>query len=163
MSSTPFPELTSSHQPTDTDIDRSTLSHGMSALGAGTSGSVNVPSTSVVPKAHHAREPPPSTSSLQGPHPPSGGSSPSKKLSPGSPAIPQPIPPAGPQRHPNVNSTFNPLIYGNDVDSVDVATRIAMVLNINVKMCPQYSEPFTIIGNFIIGSFLQFCKYLSKL
>jgi len=26
------------------------------------------------------------------------------------------------------NTGFNPLIYGNDVDSVDVATRVAMVL-----------------------------------
>ena len=25
------------------------------------------------------------------------------------------------------NNGFNPLIYGNDVDSVDVATRVAMV------------------------------------
>jgi len=32
-------------------------------------------------------------------------------------------------RHDNFVSTtgFNPLIYGNDVDSVDVATRVAMV------------------------------------
>ena len=27
---------------------------------------------------------------------------------------------------------FNPLIYGNDVDSVDVATRVAMVIITNV-------------------------------
>lgn len=26
------------------------------------------------------------------------------------------------------NTGFNPLIYGNDVDSVDVATRVAMVM-----------------------------------
>lgn len=26
------------------------------------------------------------------------------------------------------NTGFNPLIYGNDVDSVDVATRVAMVI-----------------------------------
>lgn len=32
-------------------------------------------------------------------------------------------------RHQNLVATtgFNPLIYGNDVDSVDVATRVAMV------------------------------------
>lgn len=31
---------------------------------------------------------------------------------------------------------FNPLIYGNDVDSVDVATRIALVR----LLCYNYSE-----------------------
>ena len=29
------------------------------------------------------------------------------------------------------NTGFNPLIYGNDVDSVDVATRVAMVSTIS--------------------------------
>nr|CAD7203497.1 unnamed protein product [Timema douglasi] len=36
--------------------------------------------------------------------------------------------PGDPHPHPNPPSnTFNPFIYGNDVDSVDVATRVAMV------------------------------------
>lgn len=37
-----------------------------------------------------------------------------------------------PQRHSVSTSPqpFNPLIYGNDIDSVDIATRVAMVSNI---------------------------------
>lgn len=34
-------------------------------------------------------------------------------------------------------SGFNPLIYGNDVDSVDVATRIAMVILYYISMMSQ--------------------------
>ena len=30
----------------------------------------------------------------------------------------------------NANNGFNPLIYGNDVDSVDIATRVAMVMRL---------------------------------
>lgn len=30
--------------------------------------------------------------------------------------------------HPLLTSAFNPFIYGNDVDSVDIATRVAMVI-----------------------------------
>ena len=32
----------------------------------------------------------------------------------------------------NTGGGFNPLIYGNDVDSVDVATRVAMVSYMNI-------------------------------
>ena len=32
----------------------------------------------------------------------------------------------------NTEQGFNPLIYGNDVDSVDVATRVAMVIFIYI-------------------------------
>lgn len=38
-----------------------------------------------------------------------------------------------------ISKTFNPLIYGNDVDSVDVATRITMV---------QFISSKNILGNF---------------
>lgn len=31
------------------------------------------------------------------------------------------------QQHHHPPATFNPFIYGNDIDSVDVATRVAMV------------------------------------
>lgn len=37
------------------------------------------------------------------------------------------------QHRPSISpppTTFNPIIYGNDVDSVDVATRVAMVFEI---------------------------------
>ncbi len=40
-----------------------------------------------------------------------------------------------------ISKSFNPLIYGNDVDSVDVATRIAMVQFLNSKnVLGNYSE-----------------------
>lgn len=45
---------------------------------------------------------------------------------------------------------FNPLIYGNDVDSVDVATRVAMVNNKKKKsfshfnICEEYNLPETV-------------------
>lgn len=44
-----------------------------------------------------------------------------------------PPPPAfSPQPRPSTPSVgFNPFIYGNDVDSVDVATRVAMVRHMN--------------------------------
>lgn len=42
-------------------------------------------------------------------------------------------------KHDLISKTFNPLIYGNDVDSVDVATRITMVQFLNSK---------NILGNF---------------
>ena len=38
-----------------------------------------------------------------------------------------------------ISKSFNPLIYGNDVDSVDVATRITMVQFLNAK---------NVLGNF---------------
>lgn len=40
---------------------------------------------------------------------------------------------------------FNPLIYGNDVDSVDVATRVAMVNNKknHFNICKEYILPET--------------------
>ncbi|KAL1509726.1 hypothetical protein ABEB36_004421 [Hypothenemus hampei] len=39
-----------------------------------------------------------------------------------------PVPPQSPRVYsPTAQQTFNPFIYGNDVDSVDVATRVAMV------------------------------------
>lgn len=37
------------------------------------------------------------------------------------------VPYMPPSRPPTPSAGFNPFIYGNDVDSVDVATRIAMV------------------------------------
>ena len=42
-------------------------------------------------------------------------------------------------KHDLISKTFNPLIYGNDVDSVDVATRITMV---------QFLNSRNILGNF---------------
>lgn len=43
-----------------------------------------------------------------------------------------PVSPGSPFQRPSISpppsAAFNPLVYGNDVDSVDVATRVAMVL-----------------------------------
>lgn len=42
----------------------------------------------------------------------------------GPPVMEAPPPPSA---KPSVGGAFNPFIYGSDVDSVDVATRVAMV------------------------------------
>lgn len=51
-------------------------------------------------------------------------------------------------------SGFNPLIYGNDVDSIDVATRVAMVRNflvIHIYVCVfvfyYFSEALVVLRN----------------
>lgn len=120
MSSAPFPELTS-HQPSDTHIDHSTQSQ--SKMVTNSSSPVTFASTSSIPpKAQQIRESPTVISAQgSGPPPSPGGPSPSSS---GPPSLPHGAP-GQPSRLPS--STFNPLIYGNDVDSVDVATRIAMV------------------------------------
>ncbi|XP_021954472.1 MAP kinase-activating death domain protein isoform X3 [Folsomia candida] len=146
MASAPFPELTS-HPSSDTDIDRSTQGHPQKAthtaasnITSTSSSSVMVPSPSKAKQQAAQKEPLPPLPLHQGgggPQPPL--KSPSKKSSPGGSSTTPTnvnVPPhphtSGQQQHqqqprPSNASTFNPLIYGNDVDSVDVATRIAMV------------------------------------
>ena len=59
-------------------------------------------------------------------------------------------PQASPARH--HATSFNPFIYGNDVDTVDVATRIAMV-NIGLHFFDHENNSFFHKSNFITHSF----------
>lgn len=125
MSSAPFPELSHS--------DRSTQGHSPKGVQLSTTSISPIMAHPPPSKAQQVtqREPPPPISLQQPPSPqPSVGST-SKKSSPGSTTTPtHHAPPQPGHMTPRLSnaSTFNPLIYGNDVDSVDVATRIAMVI-----------------------------------
>jgi len=126
MSSAPFPELTSHHhQPTDTPFDHSTTTPSKLV----TNSPVSLPSSSsVTSKAQQVREPLPPVSSQGSPAPGSSGGPSPNAVTPSHNAPQGSIGGGGgPSSRHHSTSAFNPLIYGNDVDSVDVATRIAMV------------------------------------
>jgi hypothetical protein len=67
------------------------------------------------------------------------------------------------EKMPSIQSGFNPLIYGNDVDSVDIATRVAMVRFFNssslLSNFGEYTRTIRLFPRpvvaFQVNSFLQ--------
>ncbi|CAL8079643.1 unnamed protein product [Orchesella dallaii] len=182
MSSAPFPELSSQHQPTQElhiEMNVSDRQQGQMTTPAASSSSTSSvafpsssqPSSSQQQQQQHQHQqltfsPPSSSSSQQaqlsqqqqqqssskegsaGTSPASsslglpGGLSATQSPQRSSVTTPthqiQQLPGGHGNRHP---TNFNPLIYGNDVDSVDVATRIAMVRFFNSpNLLANFSE-----------------------
>lgn len=65
------------------------------------------------------------------------------------------VPYMPPNRPPTPSSGFNPFIYGNDVDSVDVATRVAMV-NLTLTRVEHF------LMTVILGEVFQLTKSFSQ-
>lgn len=213
MSSAPFPELSSHHQPAPVQelhglemsghvaggstgslqqLPHHTSSH-MTLSSSSSSTNVPLPSTSQQQSA-----PPTATSSQQQAQQQSSSKEGSAGTSPASSSLGLPggisaqqspqrssvTTPTHQQQHPHPSSqtgghgsrhptNFNPLIYGNDVDSVDVATRIAMVsIYLKCFINNQYnffdsikkvSYEFSCFSNLVPGPIFQLAKLAGKL
>ena len=124
MSSAPFPELTARHPDFQSD---SSTSQTITIVSTSTTSPTVPPSASGISQntSSISSSQAPHTFSIQNPSGPPPVQVPTTTSQPGSGSSGTPLNPSN--RHP---TAFNPLIYGNDVDSVDVATRIAMVLHV---------------------------------
>ncbi|XP_068906421.1 MAP kinase-activating death domain protein isoform X2 [Tenebrio molitor] len=117
----------------------------MDQVGTGALGSLSTPSASSNHLQPSRREsiptPTPNTLSISRQKSPEPSPAHSPVVSPKLSITPQsPMPPHRPLS-PTPPSGFNPFIYGNDVDSVDVATRVAMVRFFNSQnLLANFSE-----------------------